>query len=190
VTGPLPGWAVTSPARNSTLATMKVPLTAGRPYKFTVAARMTFNLQAGTVLLFWSKVQGAVIMDHGAMFAGYVQYQFSDPSGAAPAVTNRQVTTAQGVNIRDRTDHYGIDHHLAVLVVPDTGRYTFEHVIYAATTIYDGDPADYVALRYCDQEALVLTPAVDPRWAQLAEQVSALQDAVAALQADPPAPAS
>jgi hypothetical protein len=121
MTNPVSGWAITTPTRNSTLATMKVPLTAGPPYRFTVAARMTFTLQAGTVLLFWSKVQGAVIADHGAMFAGYVQYQFTDPSGAAPAVTNRQVTTAQGVNIRDRTDHYGIDHHLAVLVVPDYG---------------------------------------------------------------------
>jgi hypothetical protein len=40
-----------------------------------------------------------------------------------------------------------------------------------------------VALRYCDQEALVLTPAADPRWADMAEQISALQQAVAALQA-------
>lgn len=183
MTTPVPGWAVTAAPRNSTLATMKVPLTAGRPYKFTVAARMTLSLQAGAVVLFWSKVQGAVIADHGAMLAGYVQYQFVDPSGAAPAVTDRQVTTAQGVNIRDRTDHYGMDHHLAVLVVPDTGRYTFEHVIYAATTIYDGDPADYLALKYCDQEALGLTPTDDPRWAAMAEQISRLQQAVTALQA-------
>jgi hypothetical protein len=177
----MPCWDVTTPPRNTTLLTKQVPLTIGGPYKFTVAARMTLGLQAGTVVLFWSKIQAADELPYGLMYAGYLRYRY----GASVV----QISTAQGINILDRKDHYGIDHQLAMFTAPSGGTYTVEHIIYAGSTAYDPADAatDYLQLRYCHQQPLLLTPAEDPRIAEMAGQIAALQQQMAALQPPPAA---
>jgi hypothetical protein len=176
MTDPVSGWDVFTPEpRNSTLAAARSPLTKTGPYVLTVAAKTTLDLQAGAVVLFWSKVQASVGMDYNTMYAGFLRLR----SGTAV----RALTTAEGVNILGHDQHYGIDHHLAVFTAPAAGAYTVEHVVYAASSAYNpaNSASEYLGLKYCDQDALVLTRVDDPRLTSLEERVATIEALLGAL---------
>lgn len=139
-------------------------------------------MAAGDLMLFASSVETRVDMTYNTLSAGFLRYTFNGQyvNPADPLDPAGIIARPMGWNIWN-DPHYRIDHKHAFWIVPATGVYVVQHVLYGASSAWTGDPDDHIKVPYVEQYAVVLRPIPDPpedpRWGEL----TALTDSINAV---------
>jgi len=136
--------------RNTTVVENALPIAGDTPTAIrVVVAQLLLPALHGDYVDISSKVEVANHNSYLVMVAGYLQAV--DPNGKALPAISRPM----GENVAPpATRKYYCDIQLAKFSVPFDGMWTFQHVLYAASTAYV--PGDQIDVNFLDIQAAVL----------------------------------